>query len=213
MTTESLTTEGQDTQAADPQQTAQPQAEESTLLAGNDQQPAAEQTEGQQPEGKQSEEKAADPGAPEQYEFAAPEGKSFDATVIEAYSEVAKELNLSQDKAQKVLDKVAPVIEARQLEQVNALRAEWLTATKADTEFGGDKLDENIAIAKRGLDAYGSPALKQLLNSSGLGNHPEIIRAFYKAGQTVSEDGIVHGKAAPVSKDDVRSLYPNSKLN
>src|SRR5690606_12960663 len=47
---------------------------------------------------------------PESYEFKAPEGRTFDAEVLKAYSEVARELKLPQESAQKVLDKVAPVL-------------------------------------------------------------------------------------------------------
>ena len=49
----------------------------------------------------------------------------LDPEVLTAFGEVAKELDLSQDAAQKVLDKVAPVIQARQAEQVEKAREEW----------------------------------------------------------------------------------------
>ena len=44
-------------------------------------------------------------GAPESYAFNAPEGATLDEAVTGAFGEVAKELNLTQDGAQKVLDK------------------------------------------------------------------------------------------------------------
>lgn len=137
--------------------------------------------------GKQSE------GAPEKYEFDAGEGKEFDAGVVEAFSEVAKELNLSQADAQKVLDKVAPVIQARQAEQLEGLRNDWVNAAKSDAEFGGEKISENLGIAKKALDSFGSPDLRALLEESGLGNHPEVIRFMFRAGKAISEDSFVGG--------------------
>lgn len=152
-------------------------------------------------------------GAPETYEFKAPDGVRFDDTVIGAFSEVAKELNLTQDQAQKVLDKMAPVIAARQIEQIQAARAEWAEAAKTDKEFGGDKLAENLAVAKKALDAFATDELRTLLNESGLGNHPEVIRVFYRAGKAISEDRFVAGQSGSPNQADARRLYAASNMN
>lgn len=148
-------------------------------------------------------------GAPERYDFKAGEGVSYDTAVIDAYSEVAKELNLSQDNAQKVLDKMAPVIAARQSEQLAALHTDWANSSKADKEFGGEKLNESLGTAKKAMDAFATPELRTLLNDSGLGNHPEVIRMFYRAGKAISEDGFVAGRGAP-TKSAADVLYDKS---
>ena len=152
-------------------------------------------------------------GAPESYEFQAPEGVQFDDAVIGAFSEVAKELNLPQDQAQKVLDKMAPVIAARQAEQFQAARTEWAEAAKTDKEFGGEKLTENLGTAKKALDALATPELRTLLEESGLGNHPEVIRVFYRAGKAISEDRFVAGQAGKTNQGDARRLYAASNMN
>ncbi|MDR3005206.1 MAG: protease [Acidovorax sp.] len=148
-------------------------------------------------------------GAPESYDFKAGEGMTYDTAVIDAYAEVAKELNLSQDNAQKVLDKMAPVIAARQSEQLAALHTDWANSSKADKEFGGEKLSENLGTAKKAMDAFATPELRTLLNDSGLGNHPEVIRMFYRAGKVISEDGFVAGRGAP-TKSAADVLYDKS---
>lgn len=132
-------------------------------------------------------------GAPEKYEFKAPEGLDFDAELIANYSEIAKELNLSQDAAQKILDKMSPVVEQRRLQQIEQVRTEWADASRMDKEFGGEKLSENLAVAKKALDQFGTPELRTLLNTSGLGNHPDVIRFMYRAGKAISEDRYVGG--------------------
>jgi hypothetical protein len=213
MTTETLITDGQNTQAADQQQAANSQTEGQSAAGGEQTAQQQQATEGQQAEGGNTEGEQAKPqGAPEKYEFKSPDGAQFDDAVLGAYSEVAKELNLSQEAAQKVLDKVAPVIQARQAEQIKAARTAWAQSAMADKEFGGDNLPENIATAKKALETFGTPGLTKLLNETGLGNHPEVIRAFYRAGKAISEDKFVGGKGAPPAADDVRSLYPNSNL-
>jgi len=151
-------------------------------------------------------------GAPEKYEFVQPEGRKFDDKVIEQFSEVAKELNLPQDAAQKMLDKVAPVIAARQMEQLEAAKVQWADSSKADKEFGGDNLQANLAVAKKALDAYGTPEMRTLLNDTGLGNHPELIRFMVRAGKGLSEEKVVlGGTQAADPKSTAKVLYPNNQ--
>lgn len=168
---------------------------------------------GTKPAGDTPSDTAADKpaGAPEKYEFKAPEGAAFDDKVIGVYSEVARELNLPQDAAQKMLDKVAPVIASQQLEAIKTAQSAWLESTKSDKEFGGERLSENVAVAKKALDAFGTPELRQLLDDSGLGNHPEVVRLFYRAGKAISEDRLVPGGTRPTgpAKDPATALYGN----
>lgn len=152
-------------------------------------------------------------GAPEKYEFTAEEGKEFDPVVMEKFSEVAKELNLSQDNAQKLIDKIAPALAERQMAQLESAKEAWADSARSDKEYGGDKLTENLAVAQKAMNQFGSPELRTLLNESGLGNHPEIIRAFYRAGKAISEDSFVPNGGGNASQADAKSFYPNSDMN
>lgn len=152
-------------------------------------------------------------GAPEKYEFVAPDGKAYDANILSAFEASAREANLTQEAAQKLLDTMSPKIAERQQEQVLAINKEWLETSKADTEFGGAALDVNLAIAKKALDTFATPELKTLLGTTGLGNHPEVIRFFYRTGKAISEDKFVGGGAAPAGKaaNPAAILYDNTK--
>ncbi len=159
----------------------------------------------------------AKPTAPETYEFKAPEGRVFDSEVIAEYSKVAKELNLSQEAAQRVLDAVGPKLAERQAAQIEAVRTGWADSSKSDKEFGGERLSENLSVAKKALDAFGTAELRSLLNESGLGNHPEVIRFMFRAGKAISEDSMVTGTrgeakpAGPRSFNDLAdALYSSS---
>ena len=219
MTTETLMTEAATTTegAAAPESATQVSA--TAADDGGQKQQATEgqgtgsqQAEGATTEGEKSSEKKQE-GAPESYEFKAPEGVTFDDAVIGAFSEVAKELNLPQEHAQKVLDKMAPVIAQRQSEQLTAANAQWVESVKTDKEFGGDALNENLAVAKKAFDEFTSPELRTLLNQTGLGNHPEIIRVFYRAGKALSEDRFVAGKGGKPDRAEPRNLYAASNMN
>lgn len=141
----------------------------------------------------------AEAGAPEEYaDFEAPEGVELDADAIEAFKPIAKELNLSQEDAQKLVNLQAETTkrwqESVQQHVVNT-RLEWREAAEADEEIGGDKFSENLAVARAGREAFGTEALKTLLDESGLGDHPEVIRFFYKVGKANSEhDFVTSGK-------------------
>lgn len=152
-------------------------------------------------------------GAPEKYEFKPHEGLQFSEHVMGEFSEVAKELNLSQDAAQKVLDKVAPAIRAQQTETLEKAKSEWAAQASADKEFGGEKLAENVAVAEKALATFGSQELRDLLKESGLSHNPEVIRAFYRVGKAISEDGFVTGQASKPNPGDARRLYNTSNMN
>ena len=105
---------------------------------------------------------------------------------------------------------MAPLMAQRQGEQVANLQAEWRQQATADKEFGGQKLEENLVVARKAMQAFASPELKQLLAQTGLGNHPEVIRMFVKAGKSISEDGFVQGGTAVAKpKSAAEILYDN----
>ena len=158
-------------------------------------------------EGTKPAEPAKQEGAPEKYEFKAPEGKEYDSGLLDAFSIAAKDSNLSQDAAQKLLDTMSPKIAERQLEQVVAIRKGWVEQSRADKEFGGVNLEVNLATAKKAYDTFATPELKTLMDSTGLGNHPEVIRMLFKIGKAISEDTFVGGAAANTRKNLLEVLY------
>ncbi|MDR5772084.1 MULTISPECIES: hypothetical protein [unclassified Caballeronia] len=182
-----------------------------TLLDG-----AAKPAEGDAPkEG----DKPAEEAKPIEYtDFTLPEGVTLKGEALDELKAFAKEKGLSQEDAQKLVDmgaKQSQAFTARLTEQAQAQAAEWATQTQNDKEIGGEQLPENLAAAKQALDKFGSPELKSLLNQSGLGNHPEVVRFMVKAGKAISEDGrIVTGSAGNKNRADTpiaNRLYPNQK--
>jgi hypothetical protein len=164
--------------------------------------------------GKQgAEAKGADgnaPATPEAYEFKMPEGVELDGKAADEFSAIAKELKLSQADAQRIADVAAKMQQKQAETHVETVKG-WAESCKADKEFGGDNLSENLAVARKAIDAFGSPALKELLNSSGLGNHPEVVRFAFKAGKAISEDTFVQsGSRTPIPDQTLeKRLYPN----
>lgn len=198
--------------AASPSPAATPDAS-TTPAASTDVKP----TEGEAPK---PGEKPAEEAKPAEvvYEFKLPDGVTFKDGALDDLKATAKELGLTQEQAQRIADlgaKQSQGFAAQLVEQQKALTAEWAEQTTTDKEIGGDKLPENLGVAKKALDSFGTPALKTLLNQSGLGNHPEIVRFMVKAGKAISEDGqLVTGAAAQADRAATpieNRLYPNQK--
>jgi hypothetical protein len=148
------------------------------------------------------------------YDFKTPDGKMFDGAIMDAFKEAAKSANLAPDAAQKMLDSMAPVIEGRQNRIVAEATEQWTAQSRADKEFGGEKFDENMAVAKAALKEFSNPEFINILEASSLGNHPDVIRFMYRVGKTLQQDGnFVTGKTVSNGKTSVQNLYANSGMN
>lgn len=149
--------------------------------------------------------------APEKYEFTAGEGQELDKEAVAAFEPIARELGLSNEQAQKIVDvygsTIMPQIAKQQEAAWQKQVTEWAETVKADKELGSV---ESIGNAQKAMDQFGTPELKQYLNDSGLGNHPELFRIFSRIGKAMSEDGFVSG-----SSENARSaadvLFGDSK--
>lgn len=166
---------------------------------------AAEETDG---EGSQT--------APDTYaDFVMPEGVPVDSVALEQATPLFKEMGLTQEQAQKLVDVYAKQVQASSQSQVDAfnqLMNDWQEQARNDKEFGGDKFEENIKVAQAAVAKFGTPGLKQLLEEHGVGNHPEVIRFMVKVGRLTAED--VPGSTQATGarpQDRVNLLYPNDR--
>jgi hypothetical protein len=154
--------------------------------------------------------------APTDYDFTMPEGMEINEPLMEEFKGLAKELGLSQEVGQKLIDLQTKFEQERfedSRKQWDTMQDEWTSLSKADTEFGGVEMNANLAIAKKTIDQFGTPELKEMLDFTGAGNHPEIIRLFYRVGQAISDDNLVIGgkHIEAQAKDPANILFPNDK--
>lgn len=168
------------------------------------------------PQDPKAEDKPADEGSkenakvPEAYEFKFPDGVEIDPDTVGNLGELAKELGLTQEQAQKIADLGIKQSERWVEAQVKAMEAaekEWIDALHGDKEFGGDKLNANVATAGKALDRFGTPELVAFLKESRLGNHPEVIRLMYRVGKAIADDSVVPGGR---STNERKPFYENS---
>lgn len=148
-------------------------------------------------------------GAPEgDYEFQAPEGTELDQGLVKDFGEVARELNLSQDAAQKLVAKMSPSLERMQAEKIEHLRAEWAAASRNDAEFGGDQFDTNMKGVNRAYSQFTTPELREIFARTGLDSHPEMIRMFHRLAKQTRDPRYVRGAGSTeTDAGDLRKFY------
>lgn len=150
---------------------------------------------------------------PVTYELKVPNGTLLEKSDVEKIAAYARERGLSQEDAQKVLERDNEILmsyAARQKAQTEEARNSWAEATKSDRELGGEKLQQTVEVARRVIDRFGSEEFKKQLNDTGLGNHPELIRILYRVGKVMSSDQTILGgaPAKPVeSKSAAEVIY------
>lgn len=167
--------------------------------------------------------------APEKYELKLAETVKLTPEVQEQFEAIARELDLPQEAAQKLID-LAPALNKMQtaqlIETAKATTAKWAEETRADKDIGGggnkEVLAANLALAAKARNAFATPELLTLLdtfdpkrnpNGTGLGNHPEVVRLFVKLGKSISEDNkVVVGGTTPekTDKTPAQRLYGNT---
>lgn len=178
--------------AGDP---AKPEGDKPQPGAEGDKPQEDKPADGDKPADKPDDKEQKQEGAPEKYEFKPAEGQELDTAALEQFEPIARELNLSNEQAQKMVDlygtKILPMVQQQQAEAWQKTTEQWAADVKADKEIGGDKLTASLSKAQQALETFGTPELKEYLNETGLGNHPELVKAFVKIGKAMSEDNMV----------------------
>jgi hypothetical protein len=153
--------------------------------------------------------------APEKYEFKVPEGIELDTKLVDAVTPIFKEIGISQEHAQKLFDAYTPYVQQQMKVQQEEAITTWnkqINDWKAETtkELGAN-LKTELSLAGKFIQKYGTPKLREILNETGLGNHPEVVKAFAKAGKSISEDTFVDpGKTKkPTEGIDLKKMYPS----
>jgi hypothetical protein len=218
-TTAETSTETQSTQSTEQK------TEQSNILADAATQTAEASTETKTEEKSEekTEEKKPEPRAPEEYaEFTLPEGTTLDEAGLSEFKSFAKEQDLTQEQAQKVIEFGGAKIKAM-TEAPYKLWAEtqtkWQAEVKADPEIGGTKYEESVKTAalvfqpgeanpfvKSDAEAK---ALKDALNMTGAGNNPVMVKLFVKMGAMLKEPGSLSGGPLKDSADSLLAkMYP-----
>ena len=137
-----------------------------------------------------------------------------EAHYLEGLNAVCKSAKLSKEQGAAVLkymqgnyNTATAALQAQRQE----MTSKWLEEARADKEFGGDKFDANLADARKALAQFDTGGdIGKMLNETGYGNHPAILRIFARVGKALGEDNL-HGKGGgeAAEKPLAERFYPN----
>ena len=167
--------------------------------------------------GKEDGNTSSDSGAPESYsDFDLPDGVEMNKGYMDKMGPLYKEFGLTQEQAQKLITAQVGYVqegEAGRTNQVEELHKSWLDEAKADKDIGGDNFDSTLKAANLAVNKFGGKEFKTLLRSTGLGNHPEIIRVFSKIGSLLKEDVPGDTKLSVVGQKltTLQAMYPDDQ--
>ena len=210
---------------AESQNTEQSQTPEQTLYPDTEKAEKPESESEPTPDSK-TEESTDAPTEPEEFKFDVPETMNLDEATVAKLGEAARDMNLTGDQTQKLLEAVAPALVEQHEKTLKTLVDDWVKEVANDATVGGDKLESNMAIAAKAVETFGDESLTDLLEAEGmpLSKHPGMFRFLVKVGAAISEDRSVNpginGKPGPTPLEgDVFQnmghaasvMYPNQR--
>jgi len=190
--------------ADQPEKTAQPKEGEDTIL-------------GKKAEGTDGKEAPKTTTAPEKYEIKTPEGFTMDETAMTTMSPIFQKHNLSNEAVQEIINTYAPIVKAQMdagnnenMKVFKEVVDEWKNDTK---KVLGADYEKKVAVAAKAIDKSKVEGLRELLNETGVGNHPAMVQFMIWAGNLIKEDAMPDGKAALSSGlgINIDALYPTMK--
>lgn len=85
--------------------------------------------------------------------------------------------------------------EAARHEQWQKQVSQWREEVAQDPQLGGVHMAANVARAQLALDRFDQGRhIGRLLEESGYGNHPEVLRFFNRVADALMEDSLVRGE-------------------
>ncbi|WP_027405478.1 hypothetical protein [Anaerovibrio sp. RM50] len=144
--------------------------------------------------------------APEKYEdFKVPEGFTFSEEALGEYKNLAKELDLSQEKAQKLVDYQVKLMQ-KQRDNLDEFAKKEAETWKAETRKAFS--EKEIADAVRGFKSAPQD-VQNMLAACGFDNHKSFVEFFMHVGKSIKEDKFETGKpSADKNKSAASVLYP-----
>lgn len=125
---------------------------------------------------------------------------------LQAFGEVARTQNLTNDQAQVALTALPA--------QLAASASRYLAAAEKHPEVGGAHFEQTKALAAKVLDRFlpaGTPdgdAFRRGMDASGMGNWAPALVLLARIGKAMSEDaGLAAGAAPTRPRSAIETLY------
>ena len=154
------------------------------------------------------------PETPEGYEF------GEDGGDLDFYRSAVHQIGLTQEQATDMLDLYSSVQE-EQNEASEKATADFAVDSQIELKREWQQnYDAKLDQAQRAFAQFSTPEFNEIMDETGLGNHPEVIKAFAKIGSMIGEDKLVVGTGLGRSQmsvhdaqDQIQSNYRDAEFS
>ena len=155
------------------------------------------------------------PQTPEGYDFGTEPGDNR----LDFFKDAVHKIGLTQDQATNMLQLYAAV-EQEQSKAGDKANADFAVNSQIELKREwGVEYDSNIDMAQRAFAQFATPEFSKIMDETGIGNHPELLKAFSKVGKAMGDDKLVVGTGRAVgmspqqAKEEIESLYRDKEFS
>ena len=127
------------------------------------------------------------PDTPDQYEL------NGTGEMADNFRNQAHQLGLSQKQASELMNWYSEVqsgVDSSDDEDFASEQVQWVADLQNEW---GDSYIKNTKLAERAFRQFGSEDALEVMNATGLGSHPALVKMFSQIGQFLAEDGQLTG--------------------
>lgn len=127
------------------------------------------------------------PDTPDQYEL------NGTGEMADNFRNQAHQLGLSQKQASELMNWYSEVqsgVDSSDDEDFAKEQVQWVADLQKEW---GDSYIKNTKLAERAFRQFGSEDALEVMNATGLGSHPALVKMFSQIGQFLAEDGQLTG--------------------
>lgn len=151
---------------------------------------------------------------PESYDFSLGEGFELTEEDSAAYAELFRGWGLTQDQVNQLSELESGLgqrLQEQASEQLQQTMDGWLEAAKKDPEIGGENWEKSLHLAAHAMEKVGADEdFVNLMDTTGLGSHPVVVKAFATLGKLLGDDTFEPGSASDDSAPSYRSWYADT---
>ena len=116
----------------------------------------------------------------------------------EDFRQLAHQIGLNNDQANVLFDAYVNAMAGQQEHEQSAFEQFEVENTQALQKEWGGAFDKNVELARRAFMNFATPEAVEIMEQTGLGNHPEILKVFSRIGELLQEDSVLPGSSTPV---------------
>lgn len=139
-----------------------------------------------------------------------PEGANWDDALEAEMLGAMHQARLTKGQAQAVFDAYARITETAVAGQAKARQQEMASSAKALQQEWGPNYKRNLSLVHRAVQSLGDESFWNALESTGLGNHPALVKAFLAYAEQLAEDGTIvgdhHGLDAAGADERIKAM-------